>query len=113
MTVTITHDQPGPRLVGNRRVRTGQITFDSVYPTGGEAVSLATLGLDVLENLDITNIDAGSSTSYAAAWNKSKTAPKVLVFIGDYNNGTDGPFIEAAASADLSALVVRYEATGF
>lgn len=102
-----------PRLLGNRRVVTGRITFDSSYPTGGESLPLTALGLTTVQNIDITNVFASSTTSYVVAWNKSATAPLLQVFFGDNNNAADAAFLEVANTTDLSATVVRFEATGW
>lgn len=112
MTIAVTRDQ-FPRLTGNRKIVTGTITFDNSYPTGGEALTLKALGLDVVENINVTNVFASSTTTYVVAWNKSTTSPLLQVFYGDNNNASDGPLIEVPNATDLSATVVRYEATGW
>lgn len=102
-----------PQMEGNRRKVRGTITFDSSYPTGGEALTLKTIGLDVLEDLTVSNEYASATGTYQVKWNKSATAPLLLAFMGDNNNASDGPLIEVASTTDLSALVCRFEATGF
>lgn len=113
MALTVTLDQAGPRLLGNRRVVTGQVTFDASYPTGGESLPLSALGLAALENLSITNVAAASTTTQVIAWDKSKTAPLLLAFYGDNNNASDGNLIQVPDTTDLSATVARFEATGW
>jgi hypothetical protein len=112
MALTVTLDG-FPRLLGNRKVVTGTVTFDSSYPTGGESITLIQLGLSALQNLDVTNEYGSSTTAYMVTWNKSATAPKLFAYMGDNNNASDGPFIEVANTTDLSALVCRFEATGW
>jgi len=99
--------------LGNRRYVTGSVTFDSSYPTGGESLPLTALGLNVLENLDITNVAAASTTNHVVAWNKSQTAPLLLAFYGDNNNASDGNLIQVPNTTDLSATVCRFAATGW
>lgn len=112
MTIAISN-LTTPQMEGNRRKVRGTITFDASYPTGGEALTLRSIGLDVLEDLTFSNEYASATTTYQVKWNKSATAPLLLAFMGDNNNAADGPLIEAANATDLSALVVRFEATGF
>jgi hypothetical protein len=84
----------------------GTITFDSSYPTGGEAVTLAQLGLTRLDWLSVETTDG-----YVPAWDGSTSAPKVKLFWVDTT--TDGaPLAEVTATTDASAVVVRFHATG-
>jgi len=99
-----------PRLLGNRRVVTGQVTFDSSYPTGGESLPLTALGLTTVQNIDITNSAASTTTSYQVAWDKSATAPLLKVFGGAASGVA---LAEVTNATNLSALVVRFEATGW
>lgn len=92
---------------GDRKVRVGTLTFDSSYPTGGEAVTIASLGLTTLEAI-IVNASGG----YNAVWDRSVTAPKILVYVGDNDAGADGPGAQVANTTDLSAVVVTYLAIG-
>lgn len=110
MALTVTLDG-FPRLLGNRRVVTGSVTFDASYPTGGESITLIQLGLSALQNLDVTN--SASEGAFVIAWNKDVNDPVLSAFMGDNNNASDGPFIEVADTTDLSALVCRFEATGW
>lgn len=112
MALTVTRDG-FPRLLGNRRVVTGTVTFDSSYATAGESLSLSAIGLSAVENIDVTNEYGSSTTAYKVTWDKSTTAPKLMAFYGDNNNASDGAFIEVPSTTDLSALVCRYEATGW
>ena len=99
-----------PQMEGSRRKVRGTITFDSSYPTGGEALTLKTIGLDVLEDLVISGQSASSTTSYVVVWDRSATAPKLKVHGGAASGVA---LAEVTNTTDLSALVVRFEATGF
>jgi hypothetical protein len=79
VTVTITN-----RKVADNEVEVrGTIAFDSSYPTGGEAITLGTLGLSTLKSLY-----PFSFAGFVPAWNGSKTAPKILLYWVD--TSTDG-----------------------
>lgn len=91
---------------GTRREVRGTVTFDSSYPTGGEAVTLAQLGLTRLDWLSVDTTDG-----YVPAWDGSTTAPKIKLYWVDTT--TDGaPLAEVASTTDASAVVVRFHAVG-
>lgn len=97
----------GPEVPGSRKEVFGTITFDSSYPTGGEAVTLAQLGVDRLDWLDV----ATSTIGNVPAWDGSTTSPKVKLYWVDTT--TDGaPLAEVASTTDVSTTVVRFHAVG-
>jgi hypothetical protein len=100
-TVSVTF---GPEVPGNRKVIHGTVTFDSSYPTGGEAISLADLGLGRLDWLETISTDG-----YLPAWDGSTSAPKIKMF---RQNETTGALAEVASAVNLSTAVVRFRATG-
>lgn len=92
--MALTYDTaPRVEYEGNMRVWYGSITFDSSYPTGGEALSLASLGF----SRQVFSVVAGpTTTGHVGVWDLSKTAPKLLAFIGagsaalaEVSNGTN------------------------
>lgn len=112
MALTITVDPP--QMVGTQRCVRGTVTFDASYPTGGEAFTAAQLGLTSVRRVRFYPGQAGTGTdSYVPVWNQSTSAPKVLAFMGDNNNASDGPLIEVANTTDLSTLVVPFDAFGY
>jgi hypothetical protein len=96
----------GPEVPGNRKFVTATVTFDSSYATGGEAISLTSLGLNRLDF-----IWAVTQDGYVPAWDGSTTAPKVKLFWVDTT--TDGAALaEVPSTTDVSAVVVRIFAFG-
>lgn len=91
-------------VFGSRRVTCTEVAFDSAYPTGGESVSAADLGLAVVD-FSITTIKSatGGGVNVANAYYNKDTG-KVLVY--------DETPAQAANNADLSALVVQIVAFG-
>ena len=89
-------------------IRIGKITFDSSYPTGGEAITVANF-----------NFSGGilalflepSLGGYVPVWDGTNS--KIKVLYGDYDNVSDGPLIEVPNTTDLSAVVVRFIAFGY
>lgn len=91
----------------NLRIITGQIDFDSSYPTGGEAMDLSSYFPVALKAVFIEN-KAGYVFAYDYA-NK-----KVLAYYADYDAVADGALIQVANTTDLSAVVdVRFMAIGY
>jgi hypothetical protein len=96
----------GPAVPGDRRYVVATVTFDSSYATGGEAITLASLGLTRLDF-----IQAVTDDGYVPAWDGSKTAPKIKLFWVDTT--TDGaPLAEVASTTDVSAVTVQLIAYG-
>lgn len=96
----------GPEVPGNRKFVTATVTFDSSYATGGEAISLTSLGLNRLDF-----IWAVTQDGYVPAWDGSTTAPKVKLFWVDTT--TDGAALaEVPSTTDVSSVVVRIFAFG-
>lgn len=87
------YGMPGDRIKGLM----GAITFDSSYPTGGEAIDLSNYFLS------IDTIFFGPNAAYYAVYNKS--TGKVLVY-----NSADAT--EVANATDLSTLVLTFLAIG-
>jgi len=94
----------GPEVPGSRKEVYGAITFDSSYATGGEAVTLAQLGLDRLDWLQIA-----SGNGYLATWDGSTSTPKVLLY---RQTAATGALAEVPNSTDASTVVVRFRAVG-
>ena len=94
----------GPEVPGSRKEVIGVITFDSSYATGGEAVTLAQLGLSRLDYLFVT-----AGIGYLPTWDSSLTTPKVLLY---RQTGATGAFVEVPSTTDMSATTVRFYAVG-
>jgi len=94
----------GPEVPGNRKEVVGVITFDSSYATGGEAVTLAQLGLSRLDYLIVT-----AGIGYLPTWDGSLTSPKVLLY---RQTAATGAFVEVPSTTDMSATTVRFIAFG-
>jgi hypothetical protein len=103
MALTFTKNHAS--VVGDKRVWRGTITFDSSYPTGGEAVTAANFGF----NVDIQHVNLGSvdDAKYHAAWDATNS--KIILYVED---GTSGIEAQAANESDQSAVIVTLEAFG-
>ena len=74
MAATLAVDGP-VEYAGTLKVIHGTMTLDSSYPTAGESLDLATLGL---KRLDAIAFD--SPSTYDLVWDGSNTAPKIRAF---------------------------------
>lgn len=96
----------GPEVPGNRKFVTADVTFDSSYATGGEAISVSSLGLTRLDFMWVSPDDG-----YLAQWDGSLTAPKIKLFWVDTT--VDGAAMaEVASTTDVSAVTVKVFAFG-
>lgn len=84
---------------GDRWMRIVSIAFDNSYPTNGEAVTFADLG--VADTPDVVLCISGHK-GYVFDYDAANQ--KMLVYYGDNNNASDGPLVEVANAADISAI---------
>lgn len=78
------------------------ITFDSSYPTGGESLTRQDLGMDSEVLMVLPQL---GDTGYVVLYDRTNS--KLMAYMGDNNNASDGPLIEVANTTDLSTLDVR------
>ena len=91
-----------PTVPGAERFTVTDITLDSEYPTGGESVTPADLGLSTV-TFAVAAVHDGTSATAAASAGYDKDKELLLV----YNTTA-----QVADRADLTGLVVRVLAFG-
>lgn len=84
-------------VIRNKRFVTATCTFDSSYPTGGEPLTPADLGLNTIDYLA-----ANTDGSNAFVWDKANNKLKAYTAAG----------AEVANATNLSAVVIRLFAVG-
>lgn len=96
----------GPEVPGSRKESFGTITFDSSYPTGGEAFTPADFGLSRLDFLYVSG-----ATGYVATWDGSTSAPKVLLY---RQTAATGALVEVPNATNLTSpqVTCRFRAVG-
>lgn len=94
----------GPEVPGSRKESYGVVSFDSSYPTGGEAFTPGAFGLSRLDWLQVA-----SGQGYVAVWDGSVSAPKILMY---RQNETTGALAQVPNATDLSTVTVRVRAVG-
>lgn len=98
MALTVTKTRSG--VIGDLRYFAGSVTFDSSYPTGGEAIAKSDFGFSgaILHVVVNPADDAG----FEVKWNPATS--KLLVFDED---DTSGISAEAANSSDQSGVTTQ------
>lgn len=91
------------RIVGAQKETVRDVTFDSKYTEGGEALTAADLGLNVVEHAECHVQSVGGSVNVASA---SYDEDEELIHLFDETPG------EVASEADVSEVVVRVVAKG-
>lgn len=104
-------------VVGDRKAVVADVTFDSAYPAGGEAVTAANFGL----NLEITTILGNvardpDTADKAFVVDFDRAASKLVLFASDDNNAADSPLLELSGLStpitDASAYSARLVVLG-
>lgn len=83
--------------VGRLRVWVGTITFDSSYPTGGEAVDAGQFGMSSIVALIVGSTD---EAGISARWDHANS--KLILMDEDNTSGIEAQF---ANTGDASAVV--------
>ena len=98
---------------GSERHVLADVTFDSSYSIGGEAVTAANFGLTVLKNVVPGPAVDPDTADNALVCAFDRTNVKLLLFYGDNNNAADGPLIEFPDTTTGAAFTSRVEAVGY
>ena len=91
---------------GNAFAVVADIAMDDSYPTGGEAVLAKQFGLAALD-LVLGAPSGGYIPEY------DHVNKKLMVYYGDNDGAADGPLVQVANKADLSAVTFRFMAIGY
>lgn len=90
---------------GKKRQVVTEVTMDSSYPTGGEAVTAAQLGLATVD-VAICSTNTGHIAQY------DKANAKIKLYYADYDAVADGALIEVPNTTNVAAVVVTVVAYG-
>jgi hypothetical protein len=104
MTLTISSRNPWTAAVSTPKVTVTDITFDSAYVTGGEAVTAANLGLNRVDFAIATVKSASGAGVNVANVYYNKDTAKLLAY--------DETPAEVANDGDISTTVVQIVAWG-
>jgi hypothetical protein len=99
----------GNSLAGYKIVL-GTITFDSSYPTGGEAIAASDFGLTAIEAMFFSS-DVLAATTALSVLSYDRTTGKVRA-VGS-NGAAPAQLVEIANTTDLSAQISRVVVFGY
>lgn len=97
MALTYTESDRGGHI-GRLRTWVGTITFDSSYPTGGEAIDAGQFGMSSIVTLIVGSTD---EAGISARWDQANS--KIILFDEDNTSGIEAQF---ANTGDASGVVV-------
>lgn len=108
MALALTEKERSRTVLGNKRFVVFDIAWDSSYPTGGESLSAADVGMTEIENVAVSGGAGGYFFDYDTA------NSKMLAYYYDYNGAADGAAIQVANTTDLSGVTaLRASFMGF
>ena len=95
----------GPASKEPKNLVAATVLFDSSYPTGGEAISVA--DFPSLGSLDEIIVGSSNVATKNAVWDKANSKLKLVI-----EDGTSGVEAEAGSTSDQSAVTVTVMAIG-
>ena len=117
MALTITEIHRS--VFGNKRIVTADLDCDSSYPTAGESLTPADMGLIGFDIVLLTpqSISNTSDEDAAADLGHSPTFDytnnKLIMTYSDLNASADGPSIQVANAVDLTGVRIRALIVGY
>lgn len=98
--------------LGPYRVKVSNVTFDNSYPTGGEPLTAAQLGLTtILSVICEQGVTATRTTAITAYYDVA--ASKLVAYRIDGSPAGQAAIPEVASTTDLSTFTVRLIAIGY
>lgn len=110
--MALTLSKVSSTVVGNKRLKIYDVTFDSSYATGGESLTASDVGLRKVEHVAGSNL-AVSSTPTAYFTSYDYTNAKLLAFTLPTPTGAAIAAVQVTGTTDLSAFTVRLSILGY
>ena len=111
MAISLAKLSPSPDHVsGNKKIRYRTVTFDDSYPTAGESLTAANVGLKKIAHVTISGLkNSGGTLGWMAAYDYTNS--KILVYTAAAVAGSGTALAEVASTTNLStySCVVRIE----
>lgn len=95
MVLTITNVKKG--IAGDLKYSILTVDFDASYPTGGEPLTAADLGMTVAHR-----VEAQSTSGYVFEYDHANA--KLLAYYVDNNGASDSAMIQVPNTTDLATL---------
>lgn len=111
MALSYTVSNLATSSLGNRRGRTGTITFaaTSTASDGGDTIAASTFGLSSLDHLALSPITATTTTGFIAMWTRATGKLHVL---RPTTAATNTGFTQVDAGVDLTGQTFEFFAIG-
>jgi hypothetical protein len=110
MALTVAKVSGADYTSGNKKVRVRTITFDSSYPTAGEALSASDLGLKAVQQFIPHGSFRNADGTLGIVVSYDYTNAKLIAHWG--NAGTASGMPEVSSTTDLSAYSGRVTVVG-
>lgn len=115
--MALTFSKVKSSVIGDLQLKIYDVTFDSSYPAGGEAITPANFGLDSIIYTVVGNILRDPDTADNVYFvDYDATGKKLVVAGGDFTPAAQGPDIEVSGFGtpitDLSAYTARLTVIG-
>ena len=107
MALTLAEVEEAQGVFGHLKAFAYDVTFDASYPTGGEELTPATVGLEEI----IMVIPEMADTGHIVWYDRANS--KLEAWYSDHSESADGPLVEVANTTDLSTVDVRVLIIGF
>jgi hypothetical protein len=111
MALTITKVAGADTVFGNKRVKVRDITFDSSYPTTGESLTAADVGLTKIDFVETQGAKNSAGTAQVPVV-YDYTNSKLQIYRYDGASVGKANLEEAAAAFDASAFTARVRFVG-
>ena len=117
MALTLTKISGASFTISNKKLRVYDVTFDSSYPTGGESLTAADVGLKKIEQLIVHGPATATRGGTAAVFpSYDYTNSKLQAFWsratdGNAQNATTSP--EVTDTTDISTQICRITVVGY
>lgn len=112
MALTIARVTGADRIEGNKKVKVRDVTFDNSYPTTGEPLAAADVGLKVIEFVrGLSAKNATGTLGLPLAYDYTNSKLQAL----EYNGAAAGvaQLQEVANTTNLAAFTARLEFVGY
>lgn len=111
MALTVAKVTGADYVAGNKKIRVRDVTFDSSYPTGGEALTAANVGLKKIDTMS-GGIAKNAAGTLALPLCYDHTNAKLQAY--QYNGASAGvaQLLEVADTTDLALFSARLTFVG-
>ena len=112
MALTLTKISGASFTISNKKLRVYDVTFDSSYPTGGESLTAADVGLKKIEQLIVHGPSTATRGGTTGAFpSYDYTNSKLQLFWGNADTASVAP--EVTDTTDVATQICRVTVVGY